>query len=136
MDVNDLTVLVEGLNGTEVKHNGAAAQFANSFTTAVGQFPRVPAHQGNAPVLSTGSPFHFEAPNNPKPAGTQLVRVSVAGLETPIWPTRSSTTPTADATAKADLQLRGRSRGSGGTRSRHPTEGLCHRIPATSRRLR
>jgi hypothetical protein len=82
LDVNDLTVLVEGLNGTEVRQNGAAAQFVNSFTTAVGQFPRVPAHQPNAAVLSTGSPFHFEAPNNPKPAGTPLVRVSVAGWNT------------------------------------------------------
>ena len=82
LDVNDLIVFVEGLNGTEVRQNGAAAQFVSSFTTAVGQFPRVPAHQGNAPVLSTGSPFQFEAPNNPKPAGTQLVRVSVAGWNT------------------------------------------------------
>ncbi len=82
LDVNDLIVFVEGLNGTEVRQNGAAAQFVSSFTTAVGQFPRVPAHQGNAPVLSTGSPFQFEAPNNPKPAGTQLVRISVAGWNT------------------------------------------------------
>jgi hypothetical protein len=82
LDVNDLTVLVEGLNGTRVKQNGAAAQFVSSFTTSVGQFPRVPAHQGNTPVLSTGSPFHFEAPGSPKPAGTQLVRISVVDWRT------------------------------------------------------
>ena len=82
LDINDLTVLVEGLNGTKVKNNGAAAVFASSFTTVVGQFPRVPAHQGNAPVENTGGDFHFQAPSTSKPAGTQLVRISVAGWNT------------------------------------------------------
>lgn len=82
LDVLDLTVLVEGLNGTEVKNNGALSVYASSFTTSVGQFPTVPAHQGGTPVLSEGGRFSFEAPRTTKPAGTQLVRVSVAGWNT------------------------------------------------------
>jgi hypothetical protein len=107
LDVNELIVLVEGLNGTEVKNNGALSQFANSFTTSVGQFPRVPAHQGNAPVLSTGSPFHFEAPNNPKPADTQLVRVSVAGWLTDLnhaFANHSQADAAANATYSSEVE--------------------------------
>ena len=109
LDINDLTVLVEGLNGTEVKNNGAAAVFASSFTTVVGQFPRVPAHQGNAPVQNTGSDFHFEAPNNPKPEGTQLVRVSVAGWQTNLdhaFTNHSQADPTASVTYSSVVEPR------------------------------
>ena len=83
LDVNDLTLLVEGLNDTEVKANGAAAQWVDSVTTSVSYFGNVPAHSadGAGPVLSPGNKWHFRATRSFSQV-KDLVKVSVAGWET------------------------------------------------------
>lgn len=80
MDVTDLQLLVEGLNGTLVKGNGAAAQYASSFTTGASWFPDLPAHrdEDEAPVLfPNGTGFWFR-PTRVATTSRELVRVSVA----------------------------------------------------------
>jgi len=83
LDVNDLTLLVEGLNDTEVKANGAAAQWVDSVTTSASYFGNVPAHSadGAGPVLSPGNKWHFRATRSFSQV-KDLVKVSVAGWET------------------------------------------------------
>jgi hypothetical protein len=83
LDVNELTLLVEGLNGTEVKANGAAAQWVDSVTTSPSYFGNVPAHSANGagPVVSPGNKWHFK-PTRSSSQVKDLVRVSVAGWET------------------------------------------------------
>ena len=81
LDVNELDVLVEGLNGTLVKGNGAAAQYASSFTTSNGYLGTVPAHSPNDPVASGGGKFFFK-PTTSSTVIKDLVRVSVAGWDT------------------------------------------------------
>ena len=64
LDVKDLTLKVEGLNGTTVKANGAAAQWEPSHTSRVGYFPTVPAHSNGpndpGPVVAPGIEWHFK----------------------------------------------------------------------------
>lgn len=83
LDVNGLTVLVEGLNDTEIKANGAAAQWEDSVTTSPAYFGDVPAHSasGAGPVLSPGIEWHFK-PTRSFSQVKDLVKVSVAGWET------------------------------------------------------
>jgi len=83
LDVQDLELLVEGLNGTEVKQNGALAQWGSSFTSPKGYFPEVKAHSANGtgPVVYPGSPLTFRR-SRPTSSVRDLVRVSVAGWDT------------------------------------------------------
>ena len=57
LDVNDLTVLVEGLNGTEVKKNGAAAVFVSSFTTVCRPVPTCAGPPGQRAGPEHGEPI-------------------------------------------------------------------------------
>jgi hypothetical protein len=77
LHVNQLSLLVEGLNGTEVKSNGAAAQYDSSFTLSGSWFGDVPAHSSGNPVVTGGSKFYFR-PTIALPLKRELVRVSVA----------------------------------------------------------
>lgn len=78
LHVDDLELLVEGLNGTDVKGNGAAAQYATSFTTSAGWFPRVPAHsKEDGPVEFPNTRGFFFKPSRSSTTVTDLVRVSV-----------------------------------------------------------
>ena len=72
LDVLELSLLVEGLNGTEVKGNGAAAQWTNAFTYS-GTLPldRIPGHSGDTPVVL--SRLHFKHPRS-RSTATDLVR--------------------------------------------------------------
>ena len=81
LDVNDLSLRFEGLNDTEVKASGAAAQWVPEFTDAAGLFPKVPAHSGDTPVKNTTSPNHFRATKKAANVA-DLVKVSVAGWNT------------------------------------------------------
>lgn len=82
LPVNQLSLLIEGLNGTEVSQgNGAASPFGPSYTVDGGYFGDVPAHRPNDPKVSPGSPFRFR-PNQTLPAGSELIRISVAGWDT------------------------------------------------------
>ena len=78
LDMTDLSFKVEGLNGTLVKSNGAAAQYASSFVTSPGWFPDLPAHHENSPVTWPTLPFSFK-PTRVSSTSRELVRVSVAG---------------------------------------------------------
>lgn len=75
MHVDQLSLLVEGLNGTEVKSNGAAAEFDESFVYTNSDIERIPAHQNNNPVTTVGY-FHFR-PSREFASEHSLVRVSV-----------------------------------------------------------
>ena len=81
LDANQVSLLVEGLNGTKVKSNGAAATYGNSFTISGAFFGNVPGHSNGpndpGPVVTTGNPFKFKQGSD-APA-RDLVRVSVAG---------------------------------------------------------
>jgi hypothetical protein len=82
LDVNQLSLLVEGLNGTQVKSNGAAAVFGSSFTLNGSFIGNIAAHSAdNAPVVTGGNKFHFK-PTNVSSSIEDLVRVSVAGWDT------------------------------------------------------
>ncbi len=78
LTMTDVTFLVEGLNGTLVKGNGAAAQYASSLTTSVGFFPSLNAHQADSPVTWSSGPIWFK-PTRVSSTATDLVRVSIAG---------------------------------------------------------
>ena len=81
LDANQVSLLVEGLNGTKVKSNGAAAQYGDSFTISGAYFGNVPAHSNGpndpGPVVSTGNPFKFK--QGADAAARDLVKVSVKG---------------------------------------------------------
>ena len=81
LDVEGLSLVVTGLNGTQVKSNGAAAQFGSSFTTSVGFLDDVPAHQPENPVTSGGNKFVFKA-TSASSAVRDLVRVEVGVWDT------------------------------------------------------
>lgn len=74
--MDNVILKVRGLAGTEVKQNGAAAQFVNEFNSSDGQVPQIPARGGVAVV--TGGPFRFEAPGAPRNL-QELVEVTLAG---------------------------------------------------------
>jgi hypothetical protein len=76
LDMNELGLLVTGLNGTEVKSNGAAAQWADSFEVSGSYFGNVLGHNGNNPVVSGGNKFHFR-PGSAAGGVKDLVRVEV-----------------------------------------------------------
>jgi hypothetical protein len=76
LNVKNLDLHVQGLNGTQVKANGAAAQWVTSFTTGDSYFGDVPAHQPDNPIVSAGNKFHFK-PTRSSTTITDLVRVSV-----------------------------------------------------------
>lgn len=78
LGMTDVQFKVEGLNGTLVKGNGAAAQYVGSLTTSVGFFPNLNAHQGDTPVTWSSGPIFFK-PTRVATTATDLVRVSVAG---------------------------------------------------------
>lgn len=90
---------VEGLNGTLVRGNGAAAAYLSSFDTTAGFFPDVPAHQPNNPVTWTSGPFRFK-PTRSSSISRELVRVSMGEWDSD-WdhPMVSHTRPDANANA-------------------------------------
>ena len=92
LDVNDLIVFVEGLNGTEVRQNGAAAQFVSSFTTSVGQFPRA-GPPGQCAGAQHGQPVPVRGTQQPE-AGWHPAGASPSPGGTPTWLTRRSATLT------------------------------------------
>lgn len=77
LDVNALSLLVTGLNATEVKSNGPNSAWVNSFTISGAFFGDVPAHQT---VTSPGNKFHFKGSRDA--ASLQLIEVSVANWST------------------------------------------------------
>ena len=79
LDMTDVQFLIEGLNGTQIKGNGAAAVYADSLTTNAGFFDDLPAHHPNDPVTWATSPFFFKPTNAFPKVAHDLVRVSVAG---------------------------------------------------------
>ena len=81
LHVDSLRLLVEGLNGTEIKPSGAAATYSPAYTTTAGFFPRVPAHSPNSPVELPGGDFYFK-PNRGFTNITDLLQVSVADFTT------------------------------------------------------
>lgn len=74
LDVRNLQLVVTGLNGTQVKGAGAAAQFAGTALSNI--FDLVPAHQGSRPVRMDGGRMHFLAPKKQKEF-TELIEASV-----------------------------------------------------------
>ena len=95
LDANQVSLLVEGLNGTKVQSNGINPTFVDSFTISGAFFGNVPGHSNGSddpgPVLTTGDPFHFKQGSD-APA-RDLVRVSVAGWSSKPSTTSSTTTP-------------------------------------------
>jgi len=79
LDVDELEVLIEGLNGAQVKNANAHAQWTDSFVLT-GVIPPVPAHSATdpGPVEMTSGDLHFRA-TRPARNAKDLVRVSVAG---------------------------------------------------------
>lgn len=79
LDAKNLSILVEGLHGTEVKSGSAGAQWGDSFTWDVDTY--VPAHSAQTPVVVGGSVMSFR-PTQAFSTARSLVRVSVAGWDT------------------------------------------------------
>jgi hypothetical protein len=81
LDANQVSLLVEGLNGTLVKSNGAGSVYGDSFTISGAFFGDVPAHSNGpgdpGPVVTTGNPFKFK--QGADAPAKDLVRVSVKG---------------------------------------------------------
>ena len=81
LDANQVSLLVEGLNGTKVKSNGTGAAFGDSFTISGSFFGNVPAHSNGpndpGPVVTTGNPFKFK--QGADAPARDLVKVSVKG---------------------------------------------------------
>ncbi len=75
LNVLQLNILVEGLNGTLVKSNGAAAQWVSSFTVSGNFFGDVPAHSAATPVVSGGNKFHFK-PSTSSSVSRDLLRIT------------------------------------------------------------
>lgn len=98
LPMTDLSFKVEGVNGTLVKGNGAAAQYSSSWETSPGWFPDLPAHQPNTPVTWTTAPFKFK-PTRVATTSHELVRVSVAGWQTS-WDHQLNAHTRADTDAK------------------------------------
>ncbi|GEK21749.1 hypothetical protein [Cellulomonas xylanilytica] len=80
LDANQLSLLVEGLNGTLVRSNGVNPQFQSSFTISGAFFGDVPAHSATTPRVSAGDKFAFR-PSTSSTSPRDLVRVSVAGYD-------------------------------------------------------
>lgn len=74
LDVRDLSLIVTGKNGTQVRGPGAAAVFADEAVSNVFEF--VEAHQPNRPVRMSGGAMRFKAPAMAKPE-VVLIEVSV-----------------------------------------------------------
>lgn len=81
VDANQLSLLVEGLNGTLVASNGVNRDLQDAFTISGAFFGDVPAHSATTPRVSPGDPFEFRASTSSTTV-RDLVRVSVAGWET------------------------------------------------------
>lgn len=81
LDVRNLQLVVTGLNGTQVKGPGAAAQFADTALSNI--FDLVPAHQGSNPVQMVGR-MHFLAPKKQKEF-TELIQASVGDWDTDLY---------------------------------------------------
>ena len=98
LDVKQLSLLVEGLNGTEVKSNGAAAQWDSSFTIDGSYFGDIVARNPNVSVEKYN--FHFR-PTRPSPSVVKdLVKVSVATWNTDFVHIQNAySTPDPDANA-------------------------------------
>ena len=81
LDANQVSLLVEGLNGTKVKNNKDDSEFGDSFTIRGATFGNVPAHSNGpgdpGPVVTTGDPFKFK--QGADAPARDLVRVSVKG---------------------------------------------------------
>lgn len=73
LHVNEVTVLLEGLNGTRVRmHEWTGTQISMS----TGVFDRIPAHSANDFVASPEDHYHFVV-GGAKTAVTDLVRASI-----------------------------------------------------------
>jgi len=81
LDANQLSLLVEGLNGTLVRSNGVNSPWLSSFTISGAFFGDVLAHSATTPKVSPGDKFAFQ-PSTSSSTVRDLVRVSVAGWET------------------------------------------------------
>jgi hypothetical protein len=77
LDMTEVTLKVQGLNGTLVKTGGAAdTQFRQELT--IGMAAETIVGQGGVSVTQ-GSKLQFQAPANTKPSGTPLVKATIAG---------------------------------------------------------
>ena len=93
LDVNNLSLLVTGLNGTDVKSNGTNSAYVDSFTISGAFFGNVPAHET---VVSPGPKFHFKTSRD-SAAEVALVQVSVANWATTFDHILASTPPDPEA---------------------------------------
>ena len=95
LHVTDLTVLIEGLNGTQVKKHGDAS-FTHSVTSSV--FDTVPAHQASSFVVAPED-YHFQV-GGPAGGEKDLVRVSIKDHNVDLLhPTEGHTDPAPAANA-------------------------------------
>jgi hypothetical protein len=101
LDANQVSLLVEGRNGTEVKSNGAAAPWGPAFTLPGDYFGDVlgHSHDDSGPKLSPGGKFFFRNSQDFS-TPTELLRVSVAGWTTDLNHLSAGHTP-ADRQARA-----------------------------------
>lgn len=103
LDVENLTVLVEGLHGTMVAQNLPGPVWESSFTTISTLFGRIPGHSGDQPAVSLGDTLHFK-PTRAFGTPQELVRVSVAGWTADadhVWNAHSRADAEAEATYSA-----------------------------------
>jgi hypothetical protein len=80
VNMKKLGLRVTGLNGTQVKSNGAAAPWSPSFELSGDYFGDVPAHNADSPVMSPGSKLHFK-PTSSSTVARDLMRVEVTGWD-------------------------------------------------------
>jgi len=82
LDANQVSLLVEGLNGTEVQSNGTNSPWVDKFTISGAFFGNVLGHSSDeGPKVTPGEKFHFRNSRD-FPTSTALVRASVAGWQT------------------------------------------------------
>lgn len=79
LDVRNLSLVITGKHGTQVKGAGAAAVFGDEAVSNF--FPLVAAHSRKEPVRMPGGRLHFKAPAQPKPE-TELIEVTVGTWDT------------------------------------------------------
>jgi len=80
VSMNNVGLRVTGLNGTQVKANGAAAPWGSSFDIPGEYFGNIPGHNGGNPVVSQGSKYSFK-PTSASTVARDLFRVEVTGWE-------------------------------------------------------
>jgi hypothetical protein len=108
LDMTDVQFLIEGLNGTQIKGNGAAATYVDSLTTSAGFFPDLPAHQAGTPLTWPTSPIFFKPSRAFPNVVHDLVRVSVANWSSSwdhVFDNHTEADPEAEATYSSTVEV-------------------------------